>query len=217
MSSFVRLKHTRLFHGLVPTEIDSILHCLSAREQRYAKGTYLFHEGDSIHEVGIVTEGSLHLIKEDYWGNRALLSRIGEGEAFAEVFACLDTPLTFEVLAAEESQILFVDVHRMLTSCSIACPFHQRLMHNFLSLLAEKNRELAQKVDVLAQRSIRSKLMAYLSMQAKIHQAVSFSIPFTRQQLADYLGIDRSAMTVELGKMVREGILRMEKNHFELL
>ncbi len=217
MISYQKLKCSQLFSGMSERELEQILHCLSAQARTYGKGEFLFHSGDAARDIGVVLEGSLHLSQEDYWGNRSLLARVGEYEAFGETFACRKAPFSFDIVAAQECRVLFLDVERVLTSCSNACQFHQRLVRNLLTLLAEKNLELSQKAEVLAQRTIRSKLMEYLSGQARRRHAVSFDIPFNRQQLADYLSVDRSAMTVELGKMAREGILRFEKNHFELL
>lgn len=217
MTSYSRLKRTCLFEGMEETEIQSILECLSAQRRQYDKGEVLFHAGDTSQRIGVVLSGSVHFTKEDYWGNRLLLSRIGEAEVFGEAYAGLHSGFAFDITAAEKTQILFLDLNRVLTSCPKACQFHQRLIRNLLTLLACKNMELTKKVDVLSQRTVRSKLMEYLSTQARLQRCVSFDIPFNRQQLADYLAVDRCSMTVELGKMQKEGILRFEKNHFTLL
>lgn len=217
MLSYGKLKHTPLFQGMLEFEAREILVCLSPRHKHYAKGDVLFQAGDIIKDIGLVLTGSIHLTKEDYWGNQALLARIGEYELFGETFACLQEALPFTILATEESEVLFFHVDRILTSCSSACRYHQRLIRNLLTLSSEKNLQLAQKIDLLSQRTIRNKLLTYLSEEARKRQAISFNIPFTRQQLADYLSVDRSAMTVELGKLAKAGIIRFERNHFELL
>ena len=217
MIDYTKLRHTRLFQTMTPEEIASILDCLHAQYREYPRGSLIFQREDILLEIGIVVKGSVHLLKEDYWGRQSLLTHIEEYGMFGEAFAALGAPLTFNVLAAKDSSILFLNVRRILKSCSSACRFHQRLIQNLFLLLAEKNLELSGKVSVLAQRSIRSKLMEYLSSQADLHHSFSFTIPFNRQQLADYLSVDRSSMTVELRKMEQEHILPFDKNRFELL
>lgn len=214
---YTKLRHTRLFQNIKPEEISAILGCLQAQCREYPKGAFVFQRDDVLQEIGIVIKGSIHLTKEDYWGRQSLLARIDEYGMFGEAFASLKTPLTFDAAAARDTSVLFLNISRILKSCSNTCQFHQRLIQNLFILLAEKNLELSNKASVLSQRSIRSKLMEYLSSQAALHRSFSFTIPFNRQQLADYLSVDRSSMTVELRKMEKEKILRFEKNHFELL
>ena len=212
-----KLKQNRLFSAMSASEIKSILGCLSAKRRQYQKGSIVFYSGDVIREIGIILSGSLHLISEDFLGNSSLISRIAENDVFGEVFAGLSLPLSFDVVAAQDCDILFLDINRVLTSCSSSCRFHQRLIKNLMELIAQKNLELSKKVEILSQRTIRKKLLKYLSSQKLSHGSGSFDIPFNRQQLADYLSVDRSSMTVELCKMRDEGLLRFNKNHFELL
>lgn len=212
-----KLKYTSLFHHMSLEDIDSVLTCLSAQRRYYKKAEPVFYSGDTLSNIGIVMSGSLHIMKEDYWGNSALIARIGQGEVFGEVFASLNAPIGFDIKAAQDSEVLFVGLNKILTVCPSSCHFHQRLLKNLITLLAEKNLELTKKTDILSQRSIRSKLLEYLFLQKQFHGSNCFDIPFNRQQLADYISVDRSSMTVELSKMQKEGILRFYKNHFELL
>lgn len=211
------LTQVSLFEGMDPQEIDAILDCLSAQKRTYAKGETIFSMGQSVGEIGVVLTGSVHLLRVDYWGRQSLLHRIGALETFGEAFASLGSGLRFDVIAAEESEVLFLNVERVLTTCSAACRFHHRLIRNLLTLLAAKNLELTKKLDLLSQRSTRGKLMEYLSAQAALHGSAVFEIPFNRQQLADYLSVERTAMTTELSRMVQEGILRVDRRRFELL
>ncbi len=206
-----------LFEGISDQELPCLLDCLEPQVRTYPKGAVLFPLGETIWELGVVLEGSLHLGKEDYWGNWSLLNRVGPGELFGESYACAHAPMGVKVVAEQNTQVLFLDVNRMLTGCSKACAFHSQLMQNLLQILAQKNLQLSQKMDVLTQRTTRNKLLAYLSRQAREQGTNPIEIPFRRQQLADYLSVDRSAMTVELQKLVREGILQVEKNRFWLL
>ncbi len=195
----------------------SALACLGAREAAFAKGEAILRAGESVRDLGIVLEGAVLVVAEDFWGNRSIVTRVGEGGAFAEAFASLGAPARFNVVADAPTRVLFLDVERVLTTCSATCRFHQQLVRNLVAVLAAKNLELSKKAGVLSQRTIRSKAMEYLSEQARRAGSASFSIPFTRQQLADYLAVDRSSLSVELGKMAKEGILRFERNRFELL
>lgn len=211
------LRRSSLFVGMDGEDAASVLACLGARESTFAKGETILHAGESVRELGIVLEGGVLVVTEDFWGNRSIVMRVGEGETFAEAFASLGVPARFSVISDVPTRALFLDVGRVLTTCSAACRFHQQLVRNLVAVLAAKNLELSKKTGVLSQRTIRSKAMEYLSEQARRAGSSSFSIPFTRQQLADYLSVDRSSLSIELGKMAKEGILQFERNRFELL
>ncbi len=211
------LARSALFEGIGEGDRAALLACLGARERSIPKGQCFLRAGDVTRDLGVVLCGGVDLTREDHWGNTSLLARVGPGGTFAEVYAALGVPLAVDVTAAEETAVLLLNVDRALTGCAAACRFHQRLVRNLVMLLAQKNRALSQKADVLAQRTTREKLLTYLSAQAEAARSDAFTIPFTRQQLADYLAVDRSAMTVELGKLAKEGVLRFEKNRFELL
>ncbi|BCI59897.1 transcriptional activator FtrB [Eubacteriaceae bacterium CHKCI005] len=217
MSDSFPLQNVPLFRGLEEGEMQSVLQCLSANVRDYPKGETIFHPGCPVKEVGLVLEGQVHLVKEDRWGNTALLSTIPPGELFGESYACAGAPLPLRATAAECCRILFLNMGKMLTTCSPTCRFHARLLENLLSILAGKNLFLAQKADILAQRTVREKLLNYLYYQSQMHNSSCFTIPLNRQQLADYLSVDRSSMTVELGKLSKEGVLKVERNKFELL
>lgn len=211
------LKNTKLFEGISEIEIESMLRCLSADKQCFQKGDYIFHRGDRITHVAMLLDGCIHIEKEDYWGNLSILSEISAGEIFGEVYACLgnDTILN-NAVAMRQSTVLFLDIQRILTMCPSTCRFHGQLIQNLLSVIASKNKSLTQKLEHMSQRTTREKLLSYLSEQSLRAGCPSFDISFNRQQLADYLAVDRSAMSNELCKMRDEGILSFHKNHFEL-
>lgn len=211
------LSNTTLFTGIDKEDISSMLNCLSAHVSSYAKESFILHTGDMIHEVGMVLSGSALIIKEDFWGNRSILSEVSSGFLFAETYACIGTvPLEVSVIASSDCEILFLDFQKILTTCSSACQFHTRLIHNLLATLAQKNLTLTRKVEHMSQKTTRDKLLSYLSAESLKAKSPSFSIPFNRQQLADYLSVDRSAMSNELGKLKKEGILDYNKNTFLL-
>ncbi|MDL2225602.1 Crp/Fnr family transcriptional regulator [Eubacteriales bacterium OttesenSCG-928-M02] len=212
------LKESPLFLGIAQEDIPGMLACLSAERRTFPRRAYIFHAGDRAGDIGIVLSGGVHIIKEDYWGNRTILAQVGPGDLFGEAFSCAGVErLAVSAVAVEESEILFLHYRKIITQCSSACIFHQRLIENLIQVLAQKNIYLTQKMEVLTKRTTREKLLSYLSTQAVEVGKGSFTIPFNRQELADYLSVDRSAMSTELGKMQAEGLLLFEKNRFTLL
>lgn len=211
------LTHSPLFSNMDGDEILSVLQCLTAHVKTYKKGSFLFHPGDNADAVGFVLEGSVTVIKEDCWGNRAILSQALPGQLFGEVYACLSgEPMQVSVTAATDTRVLFLKVQKILHTCSSACPFHTRLIQNLLSVIAHKTLELTRKIEHLSKRTTREKLLSYLSAQAQAAGTGQFTIPFSRQQLADYLNVDRSAMSHELCKLRDDGVLCFYKNQFTL-
>lgn len=211
------LRNSKLFQGIDEKEITSMLGCLSAVRRNYHKGETVFQRGERIDSVALLLEGSIHIQKEDYWGNLSILNEITEGEIFGEVYACLGSEeILNNAVAVKDSEVLFLDVKRILTMCPSACPFHGRLIRNLLSVMALKNKMLTQKLEHMSKRTTREKILSYLSEQSQRTGSPVFDIPFNRQQMADFLSVDRSAMSAELGRMRDEGILSFERSHFEL-
>lgn len=207
-----------LFRHIEENELESLFFCLSARIETYAKNTFVFSAGSRALLVGIVLSGGVHVVHEDFWGNRALLAGVGVAGLFGESFSCAETEnLPVSVVAAQPSEILLIDYRKIITTCTSACVFHMTLVKNMLRILAEKNVQLTQKIEVLSRRSTRDKLLSYLSAQAQQAGSSAFTIPFNRQQLADYLSVDRSAMSSELSRMQSDGILHSHRSQFELL
>ncbi len=212
------LKSTRLFSGVEEGEIAAMLGCLQARQVSYKKGQYVFHHGQQIKDITLLADGALHIQKDDYWGSRSIIDVVSPGDMFGEAYSDpAGGPILNDVVAVEDSTVLFFDVARVLTTCSSACRFHSMVVQNLFYAISEKNRSLVQKLGHISRRSTREKLMSYLSEEARRSGSASFAIPFNRQQLADFLSVDRSAMSSELGRMRDEGLLRFEKNRFTLL
>lgn len=212
------LQKTQLFAGVGEAEIATMLNCLQARLCTYNKGEYVFRHGEHINSITVLVEGSLHIQRDDYWGNRSIINIIGIGEMFGEAYVAPESgALLNDVVAVEDSAVIFFDVKRILTVCSSACRFHTTVVQNLFFAISEKNRNLVQKLGHMAKRSTREKLISYLSEQARKQNSSTFLIPFNRQQLADFLSVDRSAMSNELCKMRDEGLLSFEKNRFTLL
>ena len=199
-----------LFRDIAPADLASLLDCLDARERAYEKGAWLLRRGERTDRLGLVLSGTVHILREDFWGNRSIVGLAGPGEIFAESYALAGEPLEVSVLAASDARVLFLRVETALTDCG-------QLTRNLTALLAEKNLTLTRKMRHMARRTTREKLLSYLSAQALRSGGPEFDIPMDRQQLADYLAVDRSAMSAALGKLRDEGTLTFRKNHFHLL
>ncbi len=211
------LTQTQLFRDIPVGELSGLLNCLRAVRRQYEKGAVLCSAGERTASIGLVLSGSVHIESDDVWGNKSILSSVGPGQVFAETYACLpDEPLMVSVTAAEDTAVLFLHAPHMLAPCTQTCICHAQLIRNLLFVSARKNLELSRRAFHTAPKTIRGRLLSYLSMQAIRTGSDSFSIPFDRQQLADYLGVDRSALSAELGRMRREGLLDFRKNWFHL-
>lgn len=211
------LKACPLFLHIADTDLASMLTCLGAVKRSYGKQDFIFHAGQAASQVGIVLTGSVQIIKEDFFGNRSILGMAEPGQLFGEAFSCAEAEkLPVSVVAAEKTEVLFLDYRRIITTCPSACDFHTHLIQNMLGILARKNILLTQKIEHMTKRTTREKLLSYLSAQAVLAGSPSFSIPFNRQELADYLSVDRSAMSLELSRLQKEGLLTCRKNQFTL-
>ena len=212
------LRKCRLFSGISDENLISMLGCLGARVEFFDKKYTVFAEGSTVKYIGIILSGSAQLIQNDYFGNRSIIASFYPSDMFAEAFACADiASLPVSVIASEPSEIMFIDCSHVLHTCKNSCGFHQQLIFNLMKSMAEKNLMFHQKIEIISKRTTREKLMAYLMSVAKKAESDSFEIPFDRQELADYLEVDRSGLSAEISKMRKEGILRSEKNRFSLL
>ena len=210
------LVNTNLFRGLHEDELHALLECFRAREKTFQKGETIYRAGDVVTEIGLVESGSVNIVVNFYWGGSQIFGHIEAGQLFAETYAAIPgKELLSDVIAAEECEVLFLNLDKLLTVCSNGCAFHNRIIHNLIRISAGKNLNLSTRMMHTAPKSIRDRLMSYFSEQAQ-RKGSRFAIPFSRQQLADYLGVDRSAMSNELSKMQRDGLLTYHKNEFVL-
>ena len=215
---FAQLKACPLFHGVNEEDLVPLLGCLQAKVEQYHKGEPVFLEGEEAGFVGLVLEGAVQIVQDDYYGNRSVLGQAEPGELFGESYACSSMQtMPVSGYAVKDSRIMRFSCGKMLTVCSNACRFHNQVVKNLLQVVAQKNIVLSQKIRFMSQKTTREKLMVYLLEQAKKNGSPAFTIPFDRQALADYLGVERSAMSAELGKLRREGILTTTGSHFQLL
>ena len=214
---FDLILRTPLFAGIEREELKSLLGCLSARAVVFGKDAPVFLEGDPAGAIGFVLEGAVGIVHDDFYGNRTLLTVAEEGTLFGESYACagVDT-MPVSGYAIRETRLLWLECRKMLTVCSNTCHFHSRLIHNLLQVVAQHNLLLGQKIRIMSQKTTRDKLMAYLLEQAKKTGSTEFTIPLSRQALADYLGVERSAMSAELSKLRNQGILESKGSWFRM-
>lgn len=213
---FDKIQSNPLFNGIGLEDFEVMLHCVEGRVQGYDKGAVIQLAGNPVKTVGLVISGIVQVTREDGDGKQNLMAELHEGELFGEVFACAGishSPVM--VLASEPAQVLHLNYRKVITACSSVCSFHQKLIENMLALVAKKNLHLNQKIDILSKRTTRERLLLFFDYH---RQGVRrFTIPFSREALAAYLCVERSAMSAELSKMQREGLIRYERNSFEMM
>ena len=213
-----QVKQSMLFQGMGDTEIQEALQRLQAREKRFGKGEMLLRAGEVTEQLGLVIEGSVTIESNDAWGNRTIISHVGRGQVFAESYAMLDhEPLLVDVTANEDCLILFLRNCRVQTLTGLRDAWAWKVVANLLTISAHKNLTLSGRSFHTAPKTIRGRVMSYLNSVSLRKHADAFDIPFDRQQLADYLNVERSALSKELGKMERDGLIACRKNHFRIL
>ena len=212
------LQKSPLFSDIGETELLSLLDCLGGTLRIYPKGAAVFSEGDRPTHLGVVLEGEIRITRTDYYGNRSIVATVKASHVFGETFACAEVEsLPVDVTAATDCTVLLIEVNRVLTPCCGGCGFHNRLIYNLMKQTAAKNLLFHRKLEITAKRTTRDKLMTYLLITAKEQGTNSFAILYDRQELADYLEVDRSGLSAEISKLRREGVLTAEKNRFTLL
>ena len=212
------LRHCPLFADIREENLLTMLTCLGAKVEHFDKKYTIMGEGTPARYIGILLSGSAQIIQFDYYGNKSILGKIAPSDMFAEDFACAELPfIPVSVIAGEACDVMLIDCDHILHTCENHCGFHQQMIFNLMRDLATKTILYHQKIDVTGKRTTRDKLLTYLKYQASRAGSQSFEIPFNRQELADYLEVDRSGLSAEIGKLRREGILESERNHFELL
>ena len=203
-----------LFQDLSEAELDTLAAARHLRTRQFAKHEVIFRAGSCVREIGIVLRGSVHIENLDLWGTKSILSSVGAGQAFAETYALCGDVMMVDAVAAEECEVLFVNISAF--SGGAPGTVHEKLLRNLLTVSMRKNLSLSQRIFCTTPKTVRGRLLTYFSAQAARSGSLQFEIPFNRQQLADYLNLDRSALSKELCKMRDEGLLTFEKNRFAL-
>lgn len=211
------LSASPLFLGFEQPEISALIDCFRAKIAFYDRGEIILLFGEKVERIGILLDGYVDIVQQDFWGNQMLLSRIGPGQIFADSFVLAKVDaLPFTAFSHRRAAVLWLEYVKMKAVCVKACTYHLKLVENLLSISAKKNINLLTKINHLSKRTLREKLLSYLSYQARMANNNVFTIEFNRQGLADYLGVDRSALSAELSRMQRDGLLSYKKNVFEL-
>ncbi|MDR1801585.1 MAG: Crp/Fnr family transcriptional regulator [Lachnospiraceae bacterium] len=214
---FPIISSSSLFAGIGCEDFGAIMGCLGGTVNGYDKEETVYFEGDAVSEIGLLVSGKLHLLKTDIWGNNSILTEITPPEMFAEAVVCSGLGrLPVSVVAKERSEVLFIDYKKVVTTCQSSCGFHSKLIRNMIGVLARKNIMMSNKMEHITKRTIRDKLLSYLGDAARQAGSRSIDIPYNRQELADYLCVERSALSAEMSKLKSEGIIDYRKNHFEL-
>ena len=211
------LKDVKLFEGISAPDLPKMLNCLNAKTVYFSKGEFVLSAGDKTEFVGVVLDGVVHIVKEDADGNRVLVDALAPGNFFGEALCCAgiaESPVS--VVADTAAEVMLLQFQRILQVCSDTCVYHARLVENMLHVIAQKNLLLQNRIDFLSKKTLRGRIMAYLETVAP-RRGVRFTIPFSREELADFLCTDRSALSRELGNMREEGMIRFKKNQFTMM
>lgn len=207
-----------LFSSIEAENLKDLLGCLDAQTAFYSRGETVWLEGDKLRRFGVVLEGQVNVYRDDILGNRTLMTAVTPPELFGETIVCAglpESPVTVE--AGMDTRVLFLSFERAIRPCSLSCTFHNELMRNMLGILAHKNLTLSEKISHISKKTTRQKLASYLISEATRQRSRSFTVPLDRQALADYLGVNRSALSRELSGICTEGALACNRNYFEIL
>ena len=214
-----QIKNSPVFYGMNDEELRGLLECFQARIRHYEKGEMVIRQGEIVSNIYLVLEGSVNIEKDSYWGRRIIISRLSRNDNLALSFVgSKNIESSIDAVSVDNNTLILILGYEKCTSmCQNACTRHKVLINNLFQILSKENIELIQKIENVSQKTIRDKLLTFLSNEAMKRHSNKFEIPFNRQDLADYLNVDRSAMSFELSKLKKEGIIEYSKNHFELL
>lgn len=207
-----------LFYGIDKKDMDSVMRCFDVSVKKYGSGTMIFSEGDAAQYIAVVLEGSVQIVRDDYYGNRSIIAVINPVQIFAEAFFCANVPkLPVGAFADTDVVVMLLDCRKLFETCGSGCEFYSILTHNLLREMAQKNILLNQKIELISKKTTKQKLLAFLLAEAKRRGSSEFTIDYDRQALADYLGVERSAMSAEIGKLRDEGYIEVNRRWFRIL
>lgn len=216
MSNEIELWCSDVWRDCTAQERELIIDKIGRPPMTYSKGAFLWQVGDRIQGAGLVLSGEIYISVEDLDGRRNILAKLKTGDIVGEVFAVSETPSSVSVMAEKETKILYLDISILYTEDWEMTPVLQKFHRNFMRMLANKTAYLNQKIQCMGQRSIREKVSCYLHFRQKVSGTNPFPIPLSREELADYLGVDRSALSCVLSAMAKEGLITYKKNVFFL-
>ena len=214
---YTQIKNSPIFFGLSEEELKQMLECFNGRIKTYEDGDMIIRQGDVIKNIYLVLSGVVNIEKDSYWGRRIIVSQLGANDNIALAFvASKNVESTVDAVSVGKTKLLVLSYEKCTTMCQNVCTKHRMLINNLFEILSKENIDLLQKIENISQKTIREKLLTYFSNEAKKNRSNIFEIQFKRQDLADYLNIDRSAMSFELSKMQKDGLIKFEKNKFML-
>ncbi len=218
MSDYLNaVKNCELFANIPESELPHLLNCLSAEKKSFSKGETVCFAGSFVNSAGIVISGKIHLESNDFLGNTSIVSEFTPGRSYGENYAfAQDMQMPFNIVAKENSEILVFNIRKFTEPCIKDCSYHKILMANLVTSVATKSCELSNKISHLSKRTTREKLISYLSEQSQIQKSSLITLKFNRQELADYLSVERSAMTKELTRMKNDGLIDFDGRAFKL-
>ncbi len=216
MKNFLKNIKAPLFKNMTQSDLEEMQALSCMRRRVFDKNALIFQMGSVVHEIGIVTKGSVNIEMVDLWGNKSILNNVAAGQVFAETYALSHQPMRVDAVAAESCEILFLDMDIALDERNSAYAWHGKMLKNILGIFIQKNQALSERIFCTTSKSIRGRVLTYLSAQGLQAGSETFEIPFDRQQMADYLNLDRSALSKELGKMRDEGLIEFRKNRFTI-
>lgn len=215
---FEVLRKCSLFDAISDDYLPAMLTCFGVTIKTYEKDETIVSEGTPARYLGIVLSGEAQILRIDYYGNRSIMANLAPSQIFGESYACAELEFVpVDIVATKKTEIMMIDVHKITRPCANSCEFHKQMIFNLVKAVAMQNLVYHQKIEITSKRNTRDKLITYLTTEAKNHGSTSFTVPYDRQELADYLEVERSGLSTEIGKLRREGILECEKNRFTLL
>ena len=213
-----QIKNSPVFFGLSEEELKNMLECFNARIKTYEDEELIIRQGDMIRNIYLVLEGTVNIEKDSYWGRRIIVSQLGVNDNIALAFvASKNVESSIDAVSVGKTKLLLLSYEKCTTMCQNVCTKHKLLINNLFEILSKENIELLQKIENISQKTIREKLLTYFSNEARKNKSNIFEISFNRQDLADYLNIDRSAMSFELSKMQKDNLIKVDKNKFVLM
>lgn len=218
MEYFSLLKSTKIFSDANEFECQAMMFCFKTRFKSFDKNEKIITEGDSVSDVCLILKGSANILNEDDLGNISIISRVGFGEVFGleelnNKMECYKNNL----VAKEKCLVMFMNAHRLMNMCENKCKRHELIIKNLMSTLLDNNKILLEKLNILSKKSTREKLLAYFKLCAEKNDNTYFEIPFNKTELANFLSVDRSAMSTELNKLKSEGIIDFDKKQYRLI
>lgn len=217
MEILEKIKKSKIFEKISEADIKALHFCFKTKVLNVKKGEILIDEDQPFESIVLVLDGHLRTVITDYYGTNSILADYYSGDAVGveEAFSG-STVAQYTLVAMEDTQVLTMNKYRVIQPCDNMCPRHTQLQNNLVKIISQKNIELMQKFNHITKHSTRDKVLAYLQYISKKQNSKYFDIPFNRQELAEYLSVDRSALSFELSKMKKDGIIDFNKNHFML-